>query len=102
VPKVARDSRHADFVWQFAKANMKQLLGKADALAINHFAPSLFTFFSDAARVEELNAYAKANLPPESILQVAKAADEVSFRADFKKRLVEQLASASFSHAPRG
>ncbi len=102
VPKVARDSRHADFVWQFAKANMKQLLGKADALAINHFAPSLFTFFSDAARVEELNAYAKANLPPESMLQVAKAADEVSFRADFKKRLVEQLASASFSHAPRG
>ncbi|MDQ6622585.1 MAG: M1 family metallopeptidase [Verrucomicrobiota bacterium] len=91
VPKVAR-SGHADLAWQFAKSHMKELLGKADALAINNFAPSLFTFFSDDARIAELRNYAKANLPPESAKPIEKAADEVSFRAEFKKRLAEELA----------
>ena len=36
--------------WQFAKANMKPLLAKTDALGALSYAPSLFTFFSDPAR----------------------------------------------------
>ena len=92
VGKVARYSDHPDIAWQFAKTNMKALLAKADALAINSYAPSLFTFFSDPAHIEELKAYAKANLPASSAKEVAKAVEEIEFRSAFKGRLAPQLA----------
>ena len=91
VAKVARDSEHPDLAWNFAKANMKALLAKTDALGVNRYAPSLFTFFSDQSRADELKAYAKTNLPATSAKEVAKAADEVEFRAEFKRRLANQL-----------
>lgn len=91
VPRVARDSGHPDIAWEFAKANMKALLAKIDAAGVNRYAPSLFTFFSDDARADELETYAKSNLPPASASEVAKAADEIQFRAEFEKRLISQL-----------
>ena len=91
VAKVARDSEHPDLAWNFAKANMKALLAKTDALGVNRYAPSLFTFFSDQSRADELKAYAKTNLPATSGKEVAKAVDEVEFRAEFKRRLANQL-----------
>jgi aminopeptidase N len=91
VPKVARESEHLELAWPFARQNMKALLAKSDALEINSYAPSLFTFFSDRKRVEELKDYAKANLPSASAKEVAKAVDEVEFRAEFKQRLIPQL-----------
>ena len=91
VPKVARDSGHPDIAWEFAKANMNVLLAKTDAAGVNRYAPSLFTFFSDNSRADELKTYAKNNLPPASAPEVAKAIDEIQFRAEFKKRLTSQL-----------
>jgi aminopeptidase N len=91
VGKVARYSGHPDLVWDFAKANMKALLEKTDALGANTFAPSLFVFFSEKSRANELKTYAKSNLPDTSAKEVAKAVDEVEFRAEFKQRLVPQL-----------
>jgi hypothetical protein len=91
--KVARDSDHPDLAWNFAKANMKALLGKTDALNVNSYAPSLFTF-SDSPRVAELKAYAKENLPASSAREVAKAIDEIEFRTQFKKRISLQLDTA--------
>jgi aminopeptidase N len=91
VSRVARESGHPDIAWDFAKANMKALLAKTDALGANTYAPSLFTFFSDDSRAEELKAYAKSSLPVASAPQVAKAVDEIQFRAEFKKRLARQL-----------
>jgi aminopeptidase N len=93
VPKVARESEHPEIAWEFAQAHMKQLLAKADALGVNSYAPSLFSFFSEPARIAELQAYAKAELPAAAAKPVAKSADEITFRAEFKKRLSEQLAS---------
>jgi aminopeptidase N len=93
VGKVARYSDHPEVAWQFAKANMKALLAKTDALGINSYAPSLFTFFSDIARSGELKAYAKGNLPATSAKEVAKAVDEIEFRSTFKARLVPQLSA---------
>jgi aminopeptidase N len=93
VAKVARQSEHPEVGWQFAKAHMKQLLAKTDALAANSYAPSLFTFFSDATRISELESYAKSNLPPAAAKAVTKAIDEVGFRAEFKPRLAAQIAS---------
>src|SRR5438132_1260536 len=91
VGKVARYSGHPDLAWEFAKANMKALLAKTDALGANTFAPGLFVFFSEKSRADELKTYAKSNLPATSAKEVAKAADEVEFRAEFKKRIVPQL-----------
>jgi aminopeptidase N len=93
VGKVARDSDHPDLAWDFAKANMKALLAKTDALGVNRYAPSLFTFFSEESRADELKAYAKANLPAASAKEVAKAVDEIQFRPEFKKRLASQLSA---------
>ena len=93
VAKVGRESERPDLTWEFAKAHMKELLNKADALGANSYAPSLFSFFSDPARITELEAYAKSDLPPASARDVAKAIDEVSFRAELKKRLLPQLSA---------
>jgi hypothetical protein len=40
-----------------------------------------------------LTTYAKSNLPATSAKEVAKAVDEVEFRAEFKKRIGPQLDS---------
>ena len=91
VGKVARYNEHPDLAWDFAKTNMKALLEKTDALGANTFAPSLFVFFSEKPRADELETYAKSNLPATSAKEVAKAVDEVEFRAEFKQRLAPQL-----------
>jgi aminopeptidase N len=91
VSRVARQSDHPDMAWDFAKANMKTLLAKTDALGANRYAPGLFTFFAENARANELRAYAKANLPETSAPEVAKAVDEIQFQSEFKKRLAPQL-----------
>ena len=64
VSRVARDSGHPDIAWEFAKANMKALLAKVDAAGANRYAPSLFTFFSDGSRADELKNYAQKELGP--------------------------------------
>ena len=91
VSRVARDSGHPDIAWEFAKANMKALLAKVDAAGANRYAPSLFTFFSDSSRADELRDYAKKNLPQTTAREVAKAVDEIQFRTAFRDRLISQL-----------
>jgi aminopeptidase N len=91
VAKVARESGRPEIAWDFARTNMKELLAKADALGVNRYAPSLFTFFSDPKRIDELKEYAKAKLPSESAKEVAKATDEIGFRAELKARLIPQV-----------
>lgn len=95
VGKVARHSGHPDLAWGFAKANMEALLAKTDAAGANSYAPSLFNFFSEPSRAAELKVYARANLPSTaaSAKEVAKAVDEVEFRAELKRRLISQLAA---------
>jgi len=93
VPRVARDSGHPDIAWDFARSNMKALLAKVDAAGTNRYVPSLFTFFSDEPRANELKTYAKSNLSPASGTEVAKVVDEIQFRSEFKKRLVTHLST---------
>jgi aminopeptidase N len=91
IPRVARDSGHPEIAWEFAAANMKALLAKVDAAGANRYVASLFTFFSDDSRADELRHYAKKNLLQASAPEVAKAIDEIHFRSEFKKRLATQL-----------
>ncbi len=87
----ARYGEHTELVWDFAKAHMKALLAKQDALGINSFAAGLFSFSTDPKDAEVLQSYAKENLPASAADSVAKAVDEIGFRAEFKKRLVPEL-----------
>ena len=91
VSKVARESDRPDLAWEFAKKNLKPLIAKVDALNANSYLPSLFTFFSDPARIEELKAFALKNLSEPSRKPVEIASDEILFRADFRKRLIDQI-----------
>jgi aminopeptidase N len=93
VGKVARYSDHPEIAWQFARENMKALLSKVDSLGSITYVSGLFAFFSDRSRVDELKAYAAANLPPSSAKEVAKAIDEIEFRFEFKERLARQLSA---------
>jgi aminopeptidase N len=93
VSKVGRESEHPEVAWTFAKAHMKQLLAKTDALGANSYAPGLFTLFSDPGRIAELEKYAKSDLPPSATKDIAKAIDEVGFRADMKLRVTAEMAS---------
>ncbi|HKS04245.1 MAG TPA: M1 family metallopeptidase, partial [Chthoniobacterales bacterium] len=91
VSRVGRDSGHPDIAWEFARANMQRLLAKVDAAGANRYAPSLFIFFSDSSRAEELENYARKNLSQATAVEVTRAIDEIQFRAEFKKRLTTQL-----------
>jgi aminopeptidase N len=93
VSKVGRESEHPEVAWEFAKKHMKQLLAKTDALGANSYAPGLFTLFSDPARITELEKFAKSDLPPSAAKDVAKAVDEVGFRADLKLQVTAQIAT---------
>ncbi|HEV7868258.1 MAG TPA: M1 family aminopeptidase, partial [Chthoniobacteraceae bacterium] len=75
----------------FAKANLDALLAKLGALDANEFVPHLFRPFSDEQRAQELETFARAKLPPDAAPQVAKAADEVRFKASLKKRLLPDI-----------
>ena len=91
VSKVARESDRPDLAWEFAEKNLKAIVAKVDALNANSYLPSLFTFFYDPARIEELKAFAQKNLSGPSRKPVEIASDEILFRADFRKRLIEQM-----------
>jgi hypothetical protein len=91
VSKVARESDRPDLAWEFAKANMKALLAKVDALEANTYVPGLFTFFSEAERIDELKTFAQKNLGPDASKPVEIAADEIGFRANLRRRLSEQV-----------
>jgi Aminopeptidase N len=91
VTKVARESDRPDLAWEFAQANLKGLLAKLDALGANNYIPSLFTFFNDPKRMEELRRFAKAELSPASEKPVEIAADEIRFRSDLRTRLLKQI-----------
>jgi aminopeptidase N len=93
VLRVARESGHPNIAWDFARANMKALLAKTDALGANTYAPSLFTFFADNSRAQELRTYAKKSLAAASSSQVAKAVDEIQVQSEFKKRVAPQLSA---------
>ncbi len=91
LPYAARYGEHPDLVWAYARAHMKALLAKQDALGINSFTAGLFNFYADGKGAARLEAYAKSDLPKSAEKAVAKTVDEIRFRAELKERLLPQL-----------
>jgi aminopeptidase N len=93
LPLFARNGEHPELVWEYARAHMKELLAKQDALSINSFVPGLVMFSSSPKDAENLQKFAQTDLPKTNRKDVAKAVDQIEFRADLKERLRSQLES---------
>ncbi len=91
VAHVARYSEHPEIAWDFAKTNMPALLAKVDAIGAQSYVPGLFLFFSDTARISELQDYNKASGNKLNQKEVAKAVDEIEVNAERKQRLLKEL-----------
>jgi aminopeptidase N len=91
VQRVAHDGEHPDLAWDFARKHLDALFAKLPEIAANHYVPGIFEGFDDAAHADELEAFARQNLPPLANSAVAKAADNIRFRAEFKARALPQI-----------
>jgi aminopeptidase N len=91
VHRVARADEHPDLAWTFAREHLDALHAKLAALAINEYVPELFTSFHETARADELETFAREKLPPATAPSVAKAADEIRFKAELKARILPQI-----------
>jgi aminopeptidase N len=91
VRSVGTSGKKPGLAIEFARAHLDALLARIGALEETSYVPRLFRAFSDDSRAEELEALAKAKLPPAAGPQVAKAADEIRFKAALKKRLMPDI-----------
>lgn len=91
VQRVAHEGEQPETAWAFAREHLDALLAKLPSLQANKFVPHIFEAFDDASRAAELEAFAEKNLPPSVGPSVAKTADEIRFRAEFKARALPQI-----------
>jgi aminopeptidase N len=91
VTRVAHEGEQPELAWNFARQHLDALLAKLPSIAANDYVPRLFEGFGDAARADELEAFALKNLPAGVAPAVAKSADNIRFRADFKARVLPQI-----------
>ncbi len=91
VHQVGDDGEQPELALEFAKAHLGVLLAKVGALGANSYVPGLYHPFTDAARADELESFAKEALSPDASYQVAKVADEIRFKASLKRRLLPDI-----------
>jgi aminopeptidase N len=99
VEQVAQDGEQPQLAWDFAREHLDALHAKLSALRANDYVPNLFRAFSEAARADELEAFAKQKLPPGAANAVARAADQIRFQAEFKAQFLPQLDAWTREHA---
>ena len=101
VSRVADAGEHAEAAWAFARENRDALFAKLTAHQANEYVPELLTLLpATEARAVELEAWAAKNLPPGAGRSVAKAADEIRFQADFRKRVLGDIEAWYASKLP--
>jgi aminopeptidase N len=91
VRDVAVAAEQPELAWEFAQAHHQELDAKLDALGRIRFASGVMRGFSDESRAAELEAYAQKNSPAGIGSDVRKAAEEIRFRADLKRRLIPEI-----------
>lgn len=91
VTRVAHEGQQPELAWTFARQHLDALLAKLPSIAANEYVPRLFEAFDDASRADELEAFAKKNLPPDVAVEVAKSADNIRFQAEFRERVLPQI-----------
>ncbi|PZR74197.1 MAG: aminopeptidase [Chthoniobacterales bacterium] len=91
VGEVANAAEQPELAWEFAQAHQKELDAKLDALGRVRFASNVMRGFSEEARAAELEAFAQKNAPSGIGSEVRKAAEEIRFRADLKRRVLPEI-----------
>ncbi|MEN3370458.1 MAG: hypothetical protein V7609_2601 [Verrucomicrobiota bacterium] len=91
VRDVSIAAEQPELAWEFAQAHHKELDAKLDALGRIRFASNVMRGFSDEPRAAELETYAQKNSPAGMGSDVRKAAEEIRFRADLKRRLIPEI-----------
>ena len=92
VTRVARSGEQPEAALAFALAHLAALHAKLTAHQTNEYVPDLFTALpATEPRAVELEQWAAKNLPPGAAPSVAKAADEIRFQAQFRKRALPEI-----------
>jgi aminopeptidase N len=102
VQRVAGADEHPDLAWTFAKNNLEALHAKVSSLTQNEYVPDLFRVFHETQRADELESFARAKLPPATAPNVAKAADEIRFKAELKTRILPKIEAWCREHVENG
>jgi aminopeptidase N len=97
VPKAAAGlvlrvgEQHPKLAWDFAKPNLETLFAKLSSIRANDYVPNIFRNFTDAERADELEGFAKTDLPPDAGPMVARGAEEIRQNAELKGRIVPEI-----------
>ena len=91
VQRVAGGSEQPELALEFAQKHITELVAKLSSFRANDYIADVFENFTDAPRADELDAWAKTNLPPDAAPATAKAADAIRFKAALKERLLPEI-----------
>jgi aminopeptidase N len=102
VGQVAADGEHPELAWEFARANMEDLLALCSAGDASEYMARLCRNFSEVVRADELDALTRSSLPAAALRPAAIAIDDIRFKADFKERVRSDLAPWLKAREARG
>ena len=88
---VAYSGEQPDLAWQFVRQHQAAVLAKQAAYARAGFVPGLFGAFTDAARADELEAFARAHPADAAPTDTARTAARIRFLARLKQRALPSL-----------
>lgn len=88
VPDIASNAQHTELAWVFARLHLRELLAKVDPFSRDGYVPSIFDDFSDDARANELETFAKKNLGGDALDKAHETAAEIRFKARLKQRVL--------------
>ena len=91
VQRVAGSGEQPELALEFAQKHITELVAKLSSFRANDYIADVFENFTDASRADELEAWAKKNLPPDAAPATAKAADAIRFKAALKDRLLPEI-----------
>ena len=100
VAEVSLVGEKPELAWKFVQTHRAAMDAKLDSFGEAYFLPAVANGFNEAARAAELEAYARQTLPAGPHSQVAKVAEQIRFRADFKKRLLPEIGAWLKSKGP--
>ncbi|WP_421931957.1 M1 family metallopeptidase [Phenylobacterium sp.] len=86
-------NEHPDLAWRFTLANLPAISKGFDALRRNSFVPGIAGRSKDAARAEELLAFAAANIPADAQGDTKVAVARIRYGAEIKARRVPEISA---------
>ncbi len=87
-------SEHVDMAWVFAKQNGAALLNSINGFERNRYFAAIVRSANEVAIADDLEAWVKANLPPDALREAQRTAEAIRTRAELKARVLPQLAGA--------